>query len=505
MDCIPYIASPKETTTKGEELLESLSSNKEYTFDTTSPKVLETSSDIRTSLVLKDGETPPAWFVKAYRENKIPHEVADILTQGYFFSPAQVECIFKPSSYLVVEPIVRLVYTFLWKGCKPKEEEKERLADKFTSLSLNAGCTGDPSEAESGANHTSNPSKTDSSSSSRNANTGSHRSESEKNEQVLSWYIRKNDKLWCRHVKFLKGKVVDELPSLKDIEIMSCNERKSAFYKMLQMKHLSKNTEYPSDLELICSMVIYWFKNTKAKLTECHAQTVLVSFFLFNIIDCRIGWLRAWKDFDTVDACKEKIDLLLKDSSYTKSDMNEKDLLASITHEECLAAGSFLFRYHHIDQTMSRKKYKRDVVHSFSEYQACVYFLQLLNSLLCSPFPFLSIEFLWGGTFGYNLFVELSGSSNRVECVKEMFGEGTCLERLFRLVYGKLDSILKFSKPAVNKTDRFNSRKFTDDRERMEERRKIKLQSEEKKVKVKDKVDYDLGDNRFTMLASDSD
>ncbi|XP_066976296.1 protein asteroid isoform X2 [Macrobrachium rosenbergii] len=523
LDCIPFSTCTKDVKNEvGQQGSQCRSI--EYTFGTEKQRSLETSSQIRTALVLKNGEAPPHWFVKAYRENRIPHEVADILTQGYFFSPAQVECTSSVSSYLVVEPIVRLVYTFLWKGCQTEEKQVHKKFAKMESFSnemehLSVGSDdsedGSDKKLESTSNFNVNESKCENSSTNILDSCSKGGSNSGKDER-LCWYIRKKKSLWSKHLSFIKGDLVNQLPTLKDVGLMTSKERKVLFYKMVQLRCEVKDEDYPADLELISNIIKYWYKNTKESLQECHALTVLVSFFLFHKIDSKIGRVRTWKGFENVESCKEKLSQRLQDPAYCKSDLNEKDLIANISYEECLIAGSTLFRYHHIDKTMNRKKYKRKLVHDFSEYQSCVYFFQLLNSLLCFPFPFLSVEYLWGGTFGYNVFIKFSGSQDRLLVVREIFGQGTCLERLFCMIFSKLEKILKFSKPPVDKRDKINSSNFGRESERTENQMKNpvgeksseemkEVRVEEVKVKVKTIKNHNLGNNRFSAFVDDSD
>ncbi|KAG0717648.1 Protein asteroid [Chionoecetes opilio] len=76
---------------------------------------------VETSLFCRNGKQLPDWFVLAYRAHRIHHEAADIVTQGYFISPPQVEDKVSASAYLLVEPIVSTIYTMLWQDSRLRD------------------------------------------------------------------------------------------------------------------------------------------------------------------------------------------------------------------------------------------------------------------------------------------------------------------------------------------------------------------------------------------------
>nr|XP_053630794.1 protein asteroid-like isoform X1 [Cherax quadricarinatus] len=246
----------------------------------------------------------------------------------------------------------------------------------------------------------------------------------------LQWYLRKNNSIWVKKLKFLANEKASDFPSLDEVASMSLADKKKVFYSVLDTKNELEKYDLPADLELIFAFIIYWFRNSKLPLRDCHALCVMLCIFMYYIIDGKIGRVRTWKGFEDVEKCKSKISSLQKDASYCSPDVGVRNLLANTSKEECLVAAFNLFNFHHQKQRCSRD-YCRKTVHAFSEYQACIYFLQLLNSLLCSPFPMLSVECLWGGTFCYNIFLYLKRKSNPIIQIAEMLGRKTCLEQLF--------------------------------------------------------------------------
>lgn len=506
---------------------------------------------MQTALLLKTGNRPPNWFVEAYRTHRISHEVSDILTKGYFISPPQVEMKSQQSSYLVAEPIVRSVYTVLWKGLRWNEqvlqdtyESEEDLSDfddciQFLDISQDGaddtlldsdGEGNDVASVEEEEEEEESEINTEEKEENDMASDGEEKEESEMvneeeekeedenisedeqkeerrekiaeeeeeeeesnmgSEEVksfpiqqnitsaqgdeagqnrgikrgnqnfqkrnrnkkkkkqsaqeqtyrppfrkhLRWFIRKYDRLWIKDLYFLDKQQANLLPSLDDVEKMSLHDKKIVFYRMLNLKASFQQLDLPDDLELILDFILYWFENSSTELADIHAISALVCVFQYYIIDGKNGRVRTKKKFAEAPAAQEKVSKMLKDSVYASRKATFSSLVYNMSHEECLVAGSNLFSYHHRKENFNVNDFNITTVHSFSEFQVCVYFLQLVNSLLCFPFPLLSIEFLWGGTFSYNIFHHIKKCGDPLLWVRKSLGMGTCLERLFVKLY----------------------------------------------------------------------
>ncbi|XP_047482912.1 protein asteroid-like [Penaeus chinensis] len=251
----------------------------------------------------------------------------------------------------------------------------------------------------------------------------------------LRWFIRNGDRLWIKDIFFLGRQSADLLPSLDDVEKMSLYDKKIAFYRMLNLESRFQHLELPDDLELILDFILFWFKNSSIDLADIHGIAALICIIQYYIIDGKNGRVRTKKRFEEAPAAEERVQKLKKDRDYSNQNASVIELLYNMSHDECLVAGSNLFSYHHMRKNMSAQEFNIRTVHAFSEFQSCVYFMQLVNSLLCFPFPLLSIEFLWGGTFSYNIFHHLKRCGDPVIWTRQTLGMGTCLERLFFKLY----------------------------------------------------------------------
>lgn len=496
---------------------------------------------VETSLFCKNGTRLPHWFVSAYRAHRIPHEIADIVTQMYFISPPQVEEKPSPSCYLLVEPIIRTVYTMLWqssqlrgrkqlshgisdtaslsKGCFYESESKQFFSETANDLYDSDVIVEEDSE-ESQVDETEyeqneqvkfskvedmeitmdNEIKMEKFSESEiineniemdavmNANIlnrkvrltdeeiGStvteniktkedHSDESEVllehvescDEELeadgdhsmkgcLKWYLRKGSRMWIKKVSHLSIGEAKALPSLDEIESLTLPEKKAVFYSVFNGNSQSASLELPEDLELILDFIIFWYQKSSSSLLDIHVLSALVCVFMFYLIDGKVGRIRTRKAFEDEEKWKSYFSTLQSDAAYCRPGDGLRDTLAQVSNEECLLAAHKLFKFHHMDQKVTDKYYSRKTVHAFSEYQACVYFVQLLNTLLGSPFPLLSIEHLWGGTFCYNIFFDLKKKPKPLMRVSELLGKGSCLEKLFYMLFTRLSEILKFRK-----------------------------------------------------------
>lgn len=498
---------------------------------------------VETSLFCKNGTKLPHWFVSAYRANKIPHEVADIVTQRYFISPPQVEEKPSPSCYLLVEPIVRTIYTMLWQsshrdykqlcqgicdsnseGCESKqifpqnqtlqetwlaneeydsdvvvEEDSEECQDdeiehgrsdcvdvlkaegteiplkgsetkveklhdsellndnvetieslnlditsKREKLSNEEICTTDMKNIK-----TEEDNSNDSEVLLKNVTACEEVMETESDHLMkgcLKWYLRKGGRMWIKKVSHISDIEAKALPSLARVQSMSLFEKRRVFYSAINSTLQPMSLDLPDDLELILDFIIFWYQRSSSSLLDIHVLSALVCVFMFYIIDGKVGRIRTKKFFEDKEKWKSQFSSLQSDSEYCRPGDGLKDTLAQVSNEECFLAAHKLFKFHHMDQKVSDKYYSRKTVHAFSEYQACIYFVQLLNTLLGSPFPLLSVEHLWGGTFCYNIFFDLKKRPKPLFRVSELLKKGSCLEKSFYILFAQLSEILNFRK-----------------------------------------------------------
>lgn len=528
---------------------------------------------LQTSLTMECGKKLPPWFIKLYREGKIPREIADILTKNYFVSPVQVEMRKKKSVYLTVERVVRAIYTMLWKSVikgtedtssmvdsaeedndDSQEEEfvEEETLDKFDFRKQsevkgdvedmtvgedngveNEGAEDTNGEENGGENEGAedvdnedeeddeddnnddggNDSQEETSPSKDEANK-ELTTEEKLDLRPLNWYLRKHQSLWIKKLTLLKPEKAELLPDLEVIGQMTLEQKKKVFYDVIGFKHDFEGSELPDDLELIINIIIYWYKNSRSHPDEFYVMAILTCIMQFYIIDRKIGVVRAKKAFDDLDRVRSKLGLMKKEPNYPNADSSIKDLLANITDEECLSANYNLFMKHHFTGFKKGAKYNKYTVHAFSEFQTCIYFIQCLNCILGTPYPYLNVENLWSGTFCYNVYEAYKKERNAVRLASMMMGNGTALERLFLKLLGKCGNILNFVSKRVPKnvdTKVINvQKKWKTKRERNDsdnpdspKEKKIKKKKSFEDKELKKDIPQNLVNNRFAQLMMD--
>lgn len=527
---------------------------------------------LQTSLVMECGKKLPPWFIKLYRDGKIPREIADILTKNYFVSPVQVEMRKKKSVYLTVERVVRAIYTMLWKSVikgtedtssmvdsdeeendDSQEEEfvEEETLDKFdfrkqsegkgdgedvtmgednggenegaeeTNVEVNEGedeeaAEDDDNEDEEEGdddNDVGNDSQEEVSPSKDQADKESV-PEVKEDLRPLNWYLRKHQSLWIKKLTLLKPEKADLLPDLEVISQMTLEQKKKVFYDVIGFKHDFEENELPDDLELIINIIIYWYTNSRSKPEEFHVMAILSCIMQFYIIDGKIGVVRSKKAFDDLDRVRSKLGLMKKEPDYPNADSSIKDLVAAISDEECLSANYNLFMKHHFTGFKKGRKYNKYTVHAFSEFQTCIYFIQCLNCILDTPYPYLNVENLWSGTFCYNVYEAYKKERNAVRLASMMMGNGTALERLFLKLLGKLGNTLKFTAKRVPKnvdTKVINvQKKWKMKRERNDSEnpdapiaKKIKKKKSFEEKQLKKDIPQSMMNNKFAHLMMD--
>jgi len=330
----------------------------------------------------------------------------------------------------------------------------------------------------------------------------------------LNWYLRKHQSLWVKKLTLLKPEKAEQLPDLEIISQMTLDEKKKVFYDVIGFKHDFEGNELPDDLELIINIIIYWYTNSRSKPDEFYVMAILTCIMQFYIIDRKIGVVRAKKAFDDLDRVRSKLGLMKKEPDYPKADSSIKVLLASISDEECLSANYNLFMKHHFTGFKKGRKYNKYTVHAFSEFQTCIYFIQCLNCILDTPYPYLNVENLWSGTFCYNVYEAYKKERNAVRLASMMMGNGTALERLFLKLLGKLGNILKFAAKRVPKnvdTKVINiQKKWKAKRERNDsdnpdspKAKKMKKKKSFEDKELKKDIPQNLMNNRFAQLMMD--
>ncbi|KAJ6645810.1 Protein asteroid [Pseudolycoriella hygida] len=172
-------------------------------------------------------------------------------------------------------------------------------------------------------------------------------------------------------------------------------------------RNLSTIANFPENLKLFVLAMIYLSEKNR-KLTSPFYHSLL------------IGWLLLSKvDEDIKPATRDSGSLHKKFGSILDATPDEIEIDDEITIESITINDSVFFLRNvislfEISDKMRRKhtEFSSTIVHQFSEFQAIVFNLNCLNSLVNKPFEPIMVSKSFNGTFLYNMYVNLRDRPN---------------------------------------------------------------------------------------------
>lgn len=115
--------------------------------------------------------------------------------------------------------------------------------------------------------------------------------------------------------------------------------------------------------------------------------------------------------------------------------------------EDCIKALRVLKKYSVVSRyTINNVKLYYKIIHPFSQFQGCVYFFIILNSLLDFPYAQIRIENYFKGSFLYNLCVEMEYCNRHKFISNKIFNENMdSLNELYESIVSHIDTLLQTS------------------------------------------------------------
>jgi len=180
-------------------------------------------------------------------------------------------------------------------------------------------------------------------------------------------------------------------------------------------KLFSKLDELPEDLRLYFLAIIYWLHRSEhCDLVHLHA--LILSLLVLRTIDVKIPAEREVKAFrkrfgKTLKAeravrNKETAEGVKRGVKPALLELSIPDRMEHVPKSDCYLTQERLLPHFHMQEIFKKKfdLYSTTVIHAFAEFQAVVYQLNGLNSLL--DFPLLSprMNQLYCGAFLYNMY-----------------------------------------------------------------------------------------------------
>lgn len=182
----------------------------------------------------------------------------------------------------------------------------------------------------------------------------------------------------------------------------------------------------PKEWELFVLILIYWASHTD-NFKSIHKHALIVSAITLNVIKK-----------NEINSQKETLEDL------TNKSIIEENII-KVKKEDCIKAIDVLSKYFQVDQYNDIKKYYT-IIHPFAQFQCCVYFFMILNSLLDFPYDQCRIEHFFKGSFLYNLCVKMENHNPEEFISNHIFDKLDSLNKVYKSINIYLDTQLSVSK-----------------------------------------------------------
>lgn len=213
------------------------------------------------------------------------------------------------------------------------------------------------------------------------------------------------------------------------VPLADLNKSEIVFRKniILNLVGIKKLDGVPKDMELFVLILIYWAVHTN-NIKSKHMHALIVSAITFNVIK-RIE----------IDAKNQK-----PDDNNIRSVIEEN--IIRVNKEDCIKAMSVLSNYFPVSQYYNDKRLYYKIIHSFAQFQSCVYFFMILNSLLDFPFDQCRIENFYKGSFLYNLCVQMENCDPEIFVSSKLFKKIDSLNNVYKSIIEHINILLPVQK-----------------------------------------------------------
>lgn len=228
----------------------------------------------------------------------------------------------------------------------------------------------------------------------------------------------------------IKPFITNPYVPLPDLNESDLEYRKNIILNLVGIKNFNG---VPKEWELFILILIYWALHT-SNLKSRYTHALIVCAITFNVVKK-----------SEIDPNNKKIDNITD-----KSIIDEN--IAKVNKEDCLKAMSVLSNYFQVGQYNDKNLYYK-IIHSFAQFQSCVYFFLILNSLLDFPFNQCRIEKFYKGSFLYNLCVQMEKSDPEVFVSHKLFKNCDSLNNVYKSIISHINTLVSVSKRKKTTTD----------------------------------------------------
>jgi len=217
------------------------------------------------------------------------------------------------------------------------------------------------------------------------------------------------------------------------VPLADLNKSEILYHKniILNLVGIKKLDGVPKDMELFVLILIYWAVHSN-NIRSKHMHALIVCAITCNVIK------------------KIEIDPKNKKTEDNNGKSVIEENITRVNKEDCIKAMSVLSNYFQISQYYNNKHLYYKIIHLFAQFQSCVYFFMILNSLLDFPFDQCRIEHFYKGTFLYNLCVEMENCDPEIFVSSKLFKKLDSLNNVYKSIIKHINVLLPVPKKKSN-------------------------------------------------------
>lgn len=218
----------------------------------------------------------------------------------------------------------------------------------------------------------------------------------------------------------IKPRIIDPYVPLAELNKTDLEHRKNIILNLVGIKNFNG---VPKEWELFVLVLIYWARKTNIKKSK-HVHALIVCAMTFNII----------KKIDTDNKTFENV---------TNKSIIEENII-KVKKDDCEKAINNLKNYFCVGQYNDKSLYYK-IIHPFAQFQSCVYFLMILNSLLDFPYEQCRIENFFKGSLLYNLCVQMENTDPETFISEQLFNKLDSLNKVYKSISSHVHILLAVS------------------------------------------------------------
>ncbi|KAK3580315.1 hypothetical protein CHS0354_003550 [Potamilus streckersoni] len=284
-------------------------------------------------------------------------------------------------------------------------------------------------------------------------------------------------------------------PSLEEIPKLSQSHRQDIIFSSLEIPRDIYGDNMMS-LSLVFFAMWIWVHNSVPKISLNHLKAYIVNLIMLHLKYWRVGKGQISEPRDMLDS---QFHLVFRE-------MSEKDLNQLWKNLE-----KFFKKPEHT----KKNPIEPDVIHGYSQLQACLHDLICLNRLLLCPFPTPCLELIFHGTFLYSFCRELHCRTNPDLYIMEMLMKNNPVLQLYNNILSALTRVISLHFVEQSVTHRKKNCVKNAKKKRKREENLLKKDNPETRTGYSETVTTETNsmslemncsiDNRFSLLQLDDE